>query len=279
MNLESICGCDGLAGDAVAMAPEANGPAVFPRSSTPAPALVPASPLSGRAAFVTTHWTAVVSARDQDSPQALEEICQSYWYPLYVYVRRKGYEVADAQDLIQGFLAQFLEKHYLGSVDERKGRFRSFLLASLEHFLAKEWTRAHRLKRGGGHVLLSWDAQDPEARRRLEPEDQLTAERLYERHWALTVLAEALRRLGAEYAAAGKAGLFEVLQPLLSEPDEEISYPQLAADLDMSQGAVRVAVHRLRQRYGEAVRAEIGRMVQHPGEIEDELRHLFTVLS
>jgi len=230
--------------------------------------------------FVTTHWSVVLAAQEELSPestQALSEICRTYWYPLYAYVRRKGYSVDDAQDLTQEFFARFLEKNYLGSVDRKKGKFRSFLLASLEHFLAKEWTRAHRLKRGGGQTIIAWDGCDPEERYRLEPADRLTAEHLYERRWALTVLEQAMNAAGAEYAAAGKQPLFEELRPFISGEDD-VSYSDLAAKLSMSEGAVRVAVHRLRQRYAECVRAEIAKVVQRPEEIEEELGHLMAAL-
>jgi RNA polymerase sigma-70 factor (ECF subfamily) len=236
----------------------------------------------GRAGqFTTTHWSVVLAAQEPspEAGQALAELCRAYWYPLYAYVRRKGYAVADAQDLTQEFFARVLEKHYLNSADRRKGKFRSFLLASLEHFLAKEWRRAHRLKRGGDQVFIAWESCDPEERYRLEPPDPWTAERVFERRWALTVLEQAMSALAAEYAAAGKQPLFEELKAFISGEDEEISYPQLAGRLQISEGAPRVAVHRLRQRYGEAVRAEIAKIVQRPEEIDEELRHLFTVLS
>jgi RNA polymerase sigma factor (sigma-70 family) len=243
------------------------------------------SPLGERVGvgqFTTTHWSVVLAAADEASPdanQALAELCRGYWYPLYAYVRRKGYEVADAQDLTQEFFARFLEKNYLGSVDRRKGKFRSFLLASLEHFLAKEWTRAHRLKRGGGQTIIAWDGCDPEERYRLEPADGSTAERVYEKRWALTVLEQAMTALGNEYTAAGKQQLFEQLRSFISGDDEAVSYSDLAAKLQMSEGAVRVAVHRLRQRYGECVRAEIAKIVQRPEDIDEELGHLFAALS
>ncbi|HXJ61508.1 MAG TPA: sigma-70 family RNA polymerase sigma factor [Verrucomicrobiae bacterium] len=231
--------------------------------------------------FTTTHWSVVLAAAQQSTPEsaeALAELCRAYWYPLYSYVRRKGYDVADAQDLTQEFFARFLARHYLGSIDRRKGKFRSFLLASLEHFLAKEWTRAHRLKRGGGVTIVAWDGCDPEERYQLEPPDTWTAERIYERRWALTVLEQAMAALGAEYVAAGKTMLFEGLKPFLSGEDEDLSYPELAARLQLNEGALRVALHRLRRGYGEYVRDEIAKLVQRPEDIEDELRHLFAAL-
>jgi RNA polymerase sigma-70 factor (ECF subfamily) len=232
--------------------------------------------------FTTTHWSVVLAAAREPSPeaaQALAQLCHAYWYPLYAYVRRKGYDLADAQDLTQEFFARLLEKNYVGAADRRKGKFRSFLLASLEHFLAKEWKRAHRLKRGGGQTIIAWDACNPEEQYRLEPADDWTAERIYERRWALTVLEQAMAGLEAEYAAAGKQRLFDELRPFISGEDDEVEYPGLAARLPMSEGALRVAVHRLRQRYGESVRAEIAKIVQAPEEIEEELRHLFAALS
>ncbi len=239
-------------------------------------------PGSSAGQFTTTHWSVVLAAAREPSPeaaQALAQLCQAYWYPLYAYVRRKGYDLPDAQDLTQEFFARLLEKNYVGSADRRKGKFRSFLLASLEHFLAKEWKRAHRLKRGGGQTIIAWDACNPEERYRLEPADDWTAERIYERRWALTVLEQAMAVLETEYAAAGKQCLFGELRPFISGEDDQVEYPALAERLQMREGALRVAVHRLRQRYGESVRAEIAMIVQRPEEIEEELRHLFAALS
>jgi RNA polymerase sigma-70 factor (ECF subfamily) len=240
-------------------------------------------PLAGGAGqFTTTHWSVVLAAAETSSAEAasaLAALCQIYWYPLYAYVRRKGYVVEDAQDLTQEFFARLLGKNYLSSVDRQKGKFRSFLLASLEHFLAKEWTRANRLKRGGGQTIIAWDGCEPEERYRLEPSDDWSAERIYERRWALTVLEHAMTTLGAEYAAAGKQELFDSLRPFISGSDDDVSYAELSRRLQMSEGAVRVAVHRLRQRYSETVRAEIGRIVHRPEEIDEELRHLFSALS
>jgi RNA polymerase sigma-70 factor (ECF subfamily) len=239
-------------------------------------------PGNGAGQFTTTHWSVVLAAAQESSPEAaraLAELCRAYWYPLYAYVRRKGYDVADSQDLTQEFFARLLEKNYVGSADRRKGKFRSFLLGSLEHFLSKEWTRSHRLKRGGGQTIISWDGCDPEERYRLEPPDDWTAERIYERRWALTILEQAMFALQAEYTVTGKQGLFEALRPFISGEDDDVAYPDLAERLQMSEGAARVAVHRLRQRYGESVRGEIAKIVQRPEEIEEELRQLFAALS
>ena len=246
------------------------------------PEVSPLGLMGGAPQFTTTHWSVVLAAADSescDAADALAQLCNSYWYPIYAYVRRKGYEVADAQDLTQEFFARFLEKNYLGGVDRRKGKFRSFLLGSLEHFLAKEWTRNHRLKRGGGKVIIHWDAFEAEERYSLEPPDNWTAERIYERRWALTVLEQAMAALSSEYSVAGKKALFEELRPFISGDDDDISYDALAERLKMTEGAVRVAVHRLRQRYADAVRNEVGRIVQRPEEIEEELGHLFAALS
>jgi RNA polymerase sigma-70 factor (ECF subfamily) len=248
----------------------------------PVPEISPSLIGSSGAQFQTTHWSVVLAATREPSPEATEalaKLCQTYWYPLYAYVRRKGYEVADAQDLTQGFFARVLEKNYMGVVDRRKGKFRSFLLASLEHFLAKEWTRAHRLKRGGGQTIIAWDGCDPEERYRLEPAEQATAEHVFEKRWALTVLEQAMSALGNEYAASGKNQIFDELKPFISGDDQDVSYGDLAAKLNVSEGAVRVAVHRLRQRYGECVRAEIAKIVQRPEEIDEELGHLMAALS
>ena len=238
---------------------------------------------AGARVFATTHWSVVAAAGSEPSPEsnaALTELCRAYWYPLYAYVRRKGYEVADAQDLTQEFFARLLEAKSLATVDRRRGKFRSFLLGALENFLAKEWTRAHRLKRGGGMTILSWDAQDPEARYQIEPADDWTAERVYERRWALTVLEQAMAAVRLEYnTSESRATLFEALRSFISGDDMDVSYPELSKQLGMNEGATRVAVHRLRQRYGEAVRAEVAKIVQRPEDVDDEIRHLFASLS
>jgi RNA polymerase sigma-70 factor (ECF subfamily) len=206
-------------------------------------------------------------------------LCQVDWYPLYAFVRRRGHSPHDAQDLTQEFLVRLLEKDYLGDVDRAKGRFRSFLLTALKHFLSKEWARAKALKRGGSHRIVSFDGLSAEDRYLREPADDATPERFFEQRWALTLLDRALTRLHEEYDAAGKSALFEQLQGCLTGDRELLPYVQLAARLDMSEGAVKVAVHRLRQRYRGVLRDEIAQTVADPAEIEDEIRHLFSALG
>jgi DNA-directed RNA polymerase specialized sigma24 family protein len=231
--------------------------------------------------FGTTHWSIVLSAGDATSPQAkeaLEKLCQAYWYPLYAYVRRKGYDAHNSQDLIQEFFARLLARNYLSVADRNRGKFRSFLLGSLEHFLAREWTKAHAQKRGGGRLALSLDEADAENRYLLEPAHELTAERIFARRWATTLLDQAMARLREECVASHKEELFSKVQCALSGLKGETSYAHIAASLSMSEGALKVAVHRLRQRFGELIRAEIAQTVVTPNEAAEELQHLFMVL-
>ena len=233
------------------------------------------------AQFTTTHWSVVLAAGDVASPQAteaLEKLCRTYWYPLYAYVRRKGYSADDAQDLTQEFFARLLARNYLSVADRNKGKFRSFLLGSLEHFLAREWTKAHAQKRGGGQPSFSLDELDAENRYLLEPTHELTAEKIFDRRWATTLLDQAMARLCEECVANHKGDLFQKVESFLSGEKGEASYADVAAALKMSEGAVKVAVHRLRQRYGELVRAEIEETVATVKEVDEELRYLFAVL-
>ena len=235
-----------------------------------------------RPAFVTTHWSLVVSAGRNDTPNArnaLEKLCRAYWFPIYAFVRRQGHNPHDAQDLTQEFFMRLLEKKQLAVVDPAKGRFRSFLLASLKHFLANEWHKARAQKRGGGQVPIPIDASTAESKCGLDPADHLTAEKIYERRWALTLLDQVLRRLRDEYTRDGKENLFEQLKPTLTEASRSVRYAEIAARLGTSEGAVKVAVHRLRQRYREVLRAEIADTVASPGEVEDEIRNLFAALA
>jgi len=232
--------------------------------------------------FTPTHWSVVVAAGRSDSTHArvaLEKLCRAYWPPIYAFVRRQGHNPHDAQDLTQEFFARLLGKNYLADVDRAKGRFRSFLLASLKHFLANEWDKARAQKRGGGQVLIPIDAASVESSCGFEPADLTTAEKTYERRWALTLLDQVLRRLRADYARDGKENLFEQLKPTLTEASRTVGYAEIAVRLNSSEGAVKVAVHRLRQRYRELLRAEIGETVATPGEVEDEIRNLFAALA
>jgi len=231
--------------------------------------------------FATTRWTVVMQA-GTDSPesrQALETLCRNYWYPLYAYVRRQGHSPHDAQDLTQSFFARLLEKNYLADVQREKGRFRSFLLASLKHFLANEWDRERAMKRGGGKRLIPLDDDSAESRYKLEPRDDLSADKIYERRWALTLLDQVLSNLRAEFQADGKLKEFEVLKQYLSAGRTSVSYAHAAEKLGMTEGAVKVAVHRLRKRYRELLRAEIAQTVATASEIDAEIRYLFAALS
>ena len=232
--------------------------------------------------FATTHWTVVLAAGGSSAPQAdmaLEELCRTYWYPLYVYVRRQTSTREDAEDLTQSFFLRFLEKNYLEGLSSEKGKFRAFLLAALKHFLANEWDRANRQKRGGGMTVLSLDWQDADARYQIDPRDNLSPDKLYDRTWAVTLLERVIARLREESGAEGKAKLFEQLKPFLMAGKSEAPYAQAAGALGLSEGAVRVAVHRLRRRYRELLREEIGQTLSEPGQVEEEMRALFSAFA
>jgi RNA polymerase sigma-70 factor (ECF subfamily) len=232
--------------------------------------------------FTATHWNVVLAARDGTSTQAagsLAQLCRTYWYPLYAYIRRKGSSAHDAQDLTQGFFAHLLERSFLNNVDPKKGKFRSFLLASLNHFLSDEWDRARAAKRGGGRTFVSLDDPNAEERYLSEPDPGMTAERIFEQRWALTLLAQALARLREEFAAAGKTREFEQLKVFLSSPSSDGAYDAVAAKLAIPPASVAVKVHRLRRRYGELIRAEIAHTVASPADIEEELAHLFDAVG
>ena len=232
--------------------------------------------------FAHTHWSVVVAARGSDSVHAraaLEKLCQAYWPPIYAFVRRQGHGPHDAQDLTQEFFARLLEKNYLADVDRNKGRFRSFLLASLKHFLANEWDKAQAKKRGGGKIWIPIDVTTAETSCGFEPADNVTADKIYERRWALTLLDQVLRRLRQEYERDGKEKLFNQLKPTLTESSRTVGYAEIADRLGSTEGAIKVAVHRLRQRYRELLRAEIGETVATASEVDDELRNLFAALS
>jgi RNA polymerase sigma-70 factor (ECF subfamily) len=231
--------------------------------------------------FASTRWSLVLAAGQRDSPEseaALATLCQLYWYPLYAYARRRLSRAEDAQDLTQAFFAQLMEKGYLRQADRARGKFRSFLLIAFKHFLAKEQERAHAQKRGGGRRVLSLDFDSGERRYLHEPSHNSTPEALYERGWALTLLQRGLARLRDELATVGNQRLFECLKGTLTVDEPTRPYAELAGELGMSVEAIKVAVHRLRRRYRELVRDEIGQTVRTAQEIEEELRDLFAAV-
>jgi len=239
-------------------------------------------PAKPRNVFATTHWTAILSAGRSETTRgrdALANLCETYWYPLYAYVRRQGHTPHDAEDLTQGFFARLLESESLASVSPEKGKFRTFLLVALKRFLANEWHRANSQKRGGGSVRVPLQGHTAETRYSAEPLEQLTAEKLYERRWALTLLECVLARLGDEFKAAGKEQEFEKLKPYLMADKGAIPYAETAGLMGMSDGAVKVAIHRLRRRFRELFRQEVAHTVEKPEEIDEEIRHLLAAFG
>ncbi len=232
--------------------------------------------------FPTTRWTLVLQAGDPHAPlaqESLAELCGAYWYPLYAYIRRRGNGPELSKDLTQDFFARALEKGLLAEADPSRGRFRSFLRTVCTHFLANRHDWDHARKRGGGQTILPIDSVDAEGRYALELADNLTPERIFDRSWALTLLGRVLDQLGREYDSAGKAATFEVLRGMLSGDPEVDSYAAVAARLGTSEGAARVAAHRLRRRYGDLLRQEIAATVAEPTEVDDEIKYLFAALD
>jgi len=232
--------------------------------------------------FVTTHWSVVLTAGDSNTTiahEALAKLCQTYWFPLYAFVRRRGFSPPDAEDLTQEFFARFLEHKWVGNADREKGRFRTFLLSALNHFLANEWDKARAQKRGGGSTPLPLEFNAAETRYVREPADNVTPEQHFERRWALTLLETVVNRLRTEYEQDGKADLFTALNPCLVGDRTSQPYEELARELGVSEGAVKSAVHRLRQRYRQLLRDEIAQTVAGPGEVDEELNHLIAVLG
>ena len=232
--------------------------------------------------FPVTQWTVVLAAGATPSPEsaaALGRLCQSYWYPLYAFVRRSGYSPSDAEDLAQEFFARLLEHNWIACADRHKGRFRSFLLMALKRFLAKEWDKAKTLKRGGQIQLVPLQLDTAETRYRSEAADTHTPEQVFEKQWALTLLASVLKRLRVEYERGGKGELFETLEPCLVGDRERQPYAALGEKLGMTESAVKMAVCRLRERYRESLKAEIAQTLASPAEVDEELRHLFRVLA
>ncbi len=234
------------------------------------------------AQFATTRWTMVVAAGQEDSPaarQALEFLCQRYWSPLYFYLRRQGQDKSRAEDFVQGFFAHLLEKRGLQSVKPQKYKFRSFLLASLKNFVADEYRRSQTEQRGGGKRVLPLEFDQAETRYSLEPADRLSADRLFDRSWAMTIIARAMEALRREYVDAGKGELFEQLKGHITTEPESGFYRQSADRLNVSEGAVRVAAHRLRLRLRELIRAEIAETVTTAEQLEEEIRDLFAAFE
>src|SRR6266478_8816352 len=224
------------------------------------------SPASA-AAFTGTHWSVVLSAGQPGSTQAeaaLEKLCRTYWYPLYAYVRRQGHTSHDAQDLTQQFFARLLARNYLGAVAREKGKFRSFLLAAINHFMADERDRARAAKRGGGKVVISLDEQDAETRFQADLASPLTPDKVFEKRWAMTLLEQAFAKLREESLAAGNAERFDRLKTFLQDGTDAGDYTAMGSELGMAANTVAKAVHRLRQRYKELVRAEVANTVASP---------------
>jgi RNA polymerase sigma factor (sigma-70 family) len=232
--------------------------------------------------FATTSWTKVVAARDAPSPesrQALEALCRVYWYPLYALVRRQGHDAEAARDLTQAYFAELLEKGYLDDYDRARGRFRAFLKASILHFLSKEREKAQAWKRGGRADVVSLDVRDVEGRYRNEPVERLTPEGIYERRWALTVLERTLSRLRREQEDADRAREFARLEGFLTGEQAKAPYREVATELGTTEAAVKASVHRLRQRFGQLLRAEIAETVSSPDDVDDEVKHLLGVIA
>lgn len=232
--------------------------------------------------FATTHWSVVLAAAKCNSSVgigALEKLCQRYWYPLYAYVRRRGYSPEDAEDLTQEFFARLLQHNWVADAQRSKGRFRSFLLMVLNRFLANEWDKIRAQKRGGGVPTIPIHMDTAETRYSLEPATTTTPEQIFERQWALALLDQVLLALRAEYQKGGKSALFDALKPSLVGRSETQPYAELAASLGMTEAAVKVAVHRLRERYRRRLQAEVAHTLASPSEVDSELRHLFRVLA
>jgi RNA polymerase sigma-70 factor (ECF subfamily) len=232
--------------------------------------------------FHTTSWTLIRTAAGNptiESSAALAALCQKYWHPVYAFVRSRGHDADESLDLTQTFFALLIEKNYLMEADRTRGRFRSFLLASVTHFLANEWDRANALKRGGGQAPVSIDQVEGEAWQLSSAHEQESPERLYERRWALSVLENVLLKLRTEFVDAGKGTEFDRLSVFLVADSDPVRYETLAKEMGVSPGALRMSVHRLRRRFGNLLRAEIAECMIAPEEIDDELRFLLSVLS
>ncbi len=228
--------------------------------------------------FATTHWTVVLAAGKKNLPEAqraLEELCKTYWFPLYAFARRRGHNKQDAEDLTQAFFAKLLEKNFLANLDSDKGKFRAFLLASLKHFLANEWDKSQAQKRGGGEVHLSLDWQTADTKFQVAATAEPSPDKAFDREWALALLAKVIERLQKECEADGKLKLFEQLKIFLTAGKGESAQSEVAKTLGMEEVAVRVAIHRLRKRYRVLLRDEISQTLADPAQVNDEMRALF----
>jgi RNA polymerase sigma-70 factor (ECF subfamily) len=234
------------------------------------------------ARFPTTHWSRLGRVEDLADPvcrAALEELCRDYWFPLYAFIRRRGHDAHAAEDLVQGFLADLLERGDLARLDRSKGRFRSFLRAACDHYLANRRDHDRAVKRGGGVSILALDQLDAEARYARQPSHGLTPERLFERQWALALLARVLHRLEAESVGEGRAALFERLRPALQGDRQAPSYRAIGVELGLTEGAVRVAAHRLRRRYRELLRDEVSHTITDASTVDEEIGELLVALA
>lgn len=232
--------------------------------------------------FATTHWTVVMAASRSDTTRArtaLDELCQGYWYPLYAYVRRRGYKPEDAEDLTQEFFRTLLEKEYLKAADREKGRFRTFLLVALQRFLANDWDRARAEKRGGRLEHVSLDTSSAETRYQVEAASEISPERIYDRRWAFTLLGRTMAHLRAEFVASGKQDEFEQIKECLTADRGSLDYGALSQRTGLSEGTLRVGIHRLRKRFREVFRQEVAQTVATPAEIDAEMRHLMAALA
>ncbi|MGB8353890.1 MAG: sigma-70 family RNA polymerase sigma factor [Chthoniobacteraceae bacterium] len=232
--------------------------------------------------FATTHWTVVLSAGKSGTPladDALEELCRTYWFPLYAYVRRRGHAKEDAEDLTQAFFARFLEKNYLHGLSAERGRFRAFLLAALKHFLANEWDKSQRQKRGGRSPHLSLDLQSADTQFQIADASAAAPDKAFDREWAIALLGKVIERLSVECSAEGRTLQFETLKPFLTAGKGALSHAAAAKILDIDEGAVRVAVHRLRKRYRSLLRDEIAHTLADPAQVDEEMRTLFGAFS
>ncbi|MGI8965302.1 MAG: RNA polymerase sigma factor, partial [Limisphaerales bacterium] len=238
-------------------------------------------PNKGADIFATTHWTVVLTAGRKHTPQsdtALEQLCKTYWFPLYAYVRRRSHSKEDAEDLTQAFFVKFLEKNYLENLSNERGRFRAFLLASLKHFLGNEWDKSQRQKRGGGAAHLSLDWQTADTQFQIAA-NVASPEKTFDREWAIALLAKVIERLQAEFESDHRAGQFEHLKIFLSAGKGAVSYSDAARNLGMEESAVRVAVHRLRKRYRQLLTEEVAQTLADPTQVDEEMRALFSAFE